>query len=109
MRSEKESILGLIGLSQKAGKTAAGSNPCELAIKTGKAELVIMAEDTSAKTKEPIAKLCGYHDVPIREFATKEELGRFTGKPIRAALAITDSGLAKRILELIDIMESNKK
>ena len=109
MKSEAESILGLIGLSKKAGKIEAGSNPCELAIKTDKSELVILAKDASEKTKEPILKLCGYHDVPVREFATKEELGRFTGKPIRAALAITDSGLAKRILELIDIMENNKK
>lgn len=104
MRSRTDSILGLIGLATKARKTITGNEGCELAIKSGKSCLAILAADASENTKKPIIKLCGYHDAAIREFASKDVLGRYTGKPIRAIVVITDPGFAGRIMELIDTM-----
>ncbi len=108
MRSTTDSILGLIGLATKARKTITGNEGCELAIKNAKTSLVILAGDASENTKKPIIKLCGYHHAVLREFATKEDLGRYTGKPIRAIVAITDPGFAKRILELIDTIKETE-
>lgn len=102
MKDRTDSILGLIGLATKAGKTAAGEAACELAIKMEKTKLVILAKDASDNTKKPIIRLCGYHGTAVREFTTKEMLGRFTGKALRATVGITDPGFAARILELID-------
>lgn len=105
MRSAADSILGLIGLATKARKTATGNEACELAIKCAKSKLVILAKDTSENTKNPIIRMCENNNVAIREFATKENLGKYTGKPIRAVVAITDNGFANRIIELIDRMQ----
>jgi len=109
MRSASDSVLGLIGLATKAGKTITGSEGCELAIRNAKASLVILATDTSENTRKPIIRLCGYHDMPMREFASKEELGRYTGKLIRAIVVITDPGFAKKILELIDSIKETEQ
>lgn len=108
MRSATDSILGLIGLATKARKTITGSEACELAIKSGKANLVILAIDASENTKKPIIRSCEYNETDIREFANKEDLGRYTGKSIRAIVVITDPGFAKRMIELIDNMNNNE-
>ncbi len=102
MRSVNESVLNLIGLATKAGKTVTGSAACEVSIKSAKSKLVIIAKDTSDNTRIPVRKLCEYKNLLIREFATKEELGKHTGKDIRAVVVIIDEGFAKRIIELID-------
>lgn len=107
MNNKYDSILGLIGLATKARKTVTGSDTCEKAIKADKAALVILAEDTSEKTKIPVRKLCEYHQTPFREFAVKEDLGRFSGKAVRAMIVITDPGFAGRLTELIDAYHQN--
>lgn len=112
MRNAEDSILGMIGLATKARKTATGSEACEIAVRSVKAKLVIVAKNASENTKNPLIRMCGNNNVAIREFSTKESLGKYTGKPIRAVVAITDNGFANRIIELIDAMtetEINKK
>lgn len=109
MRSAGDSILGMIGLATKARKTATGSEACEIAIRSAKAKLVIVAKNASENTKNPVIRMCGNNNVAIREFSTKESLGKFTGKPIRAVVAITDSGFANRIIELIDAVPETEK
>ena len=102
MRSGGDAVLGMIGLATKAGKTATGNEACDLAVKSAKAKLVIIAQDASENTKKPVIRSCENNNVAIKEFSTKESLGKFTGKPVRAVVAITDSGFANRIIELID-------
>ena len=43
----KQKILNMIGLAQKAGKVASGEFSTEKAVKTGKAYTVIVADDSS--------------------------------------------------------------
>ena len=42
---QKDKVLNLIGLAQKAGKVVSGEFMTEKAVKTGEAALVILAED----------------------------------------------------------------
>ena len=46
--------------------------------------------------------MCSYYEVPIRFYSNKEQLGHCIGKEFRASLAVTDEGLADKILEIID-------
>ncbi len=108
MRSGTDPILGLIGLATKAGKTACGQAACEEAVKGGKAKLVLVASDASENTREPILTLCRLRGVPARDYATKEQLGAYTGKALRAAAAVTDAGLADQIRMRIDNRNENK-
>ena len=52
----KQKILNMIGLAQKAGKVASGEFSTEKAVKTGKAYTVIVADDASEKIIERVVK-----------------------------------------------------
>lgn len=87
----------MIGMAQKAGKVASGEFATEKAVKTGKAALVIVADDSSDNTKKMFTNMCAYYNRPIYFFSDKEELGHAIGKQFRASLAITDEGFKNTI------------
>ena len=93
MKSSK--ALSLVSLATKAGKTASGEFCTEKEVKTGMAELVIVAEDASANTKKKFKNMCDFYEVPIYFYGDKDTLGHAMGKEFRATLAVTDAGFAK--------------
>lgn len=90
-------VISLIGLSMKAGKIASGEFATEKAVKTGKAYLVIAAEEASDNTKKKFRNMCEYYQVPYYEFGKKAELGAAIGKEFRASLTVTDENLASAL------------
>lgn len=96
-----EKISSYIGLAMKAGKVSSGEFAVEKAVKEGKACIAVIAGDASQNTKKKFRDMCGYYQVPMIEFKTKEELGRLIGKEFRACIAVTDAGLAKAIQKSI--------
>lgn len=95
-------LLNLIGLATKAGKTVSGEFSTEKAVKTGKAWMVIVSEEASENTRKMFANMCAYYRVPIYYFGKKEELGHAMGKQFRASLAVTDEGLSKAMMKLMN-------
>ena len=95
MRLKSSKALSLVSLATKAGKTASGEFCTEKEVKTGMAELVIVAEDASANTKKKFKNMCDFYEVPI--YFDKDTLGHAMGKEFRATLAVTDAGFAKGI------------
>ena len=87
--------LSLISLATKAGKTASGEFCTEKEVKSGKAEIVIVAEDASDNTKQKFKNMCEFYEVPIYFYGDKDTLGHAMGKEFRASLAVTDLGFAK--------------
>ncbi|MHB8961649.1 MAG: L7Ae/L30e/S12e/Gadd45 family ribosomal protein [Saccharofermentanales bacterium] len=102
MMNNIDAALSMVGLATKAGRTVNGSEMCENAIKKQKVFLLLTATDASPKTIGPILKLCAHHQVPVRNIADREMLGKFSGKDNRAAVAIIDKGFAARIIEILD-------
>ena len=100
---EPDRVLSMIGLAMKAGKLVSGEYMTEKTVKTGKAYLVIIAEDASANTKKDFSDSCSYYQVPIVIYGTKEDSGHAMGKQIRASLAITDEGFAKEIMKKVEL------
>lgn len=94
--------LSLISLATKAGKTASGEFCTEKEVKSGKAELVIVAEDASDNTKQKFKNMCEFYEVPIYFYGDKDTLGHAMGKEFRASLAVTDPGFAKGIAKHIE-------
>ena len=94
--------LSLISLATKAGKTASGEFCTEKEVKSGKAELVIVAEDASDNTKQKFKNMCEFYEVPIYFYGDKDTLGHAMGKEFRASLAVTDPGFAKGIMKHLD-------
>ena len=97
MRLKSSKALSLVSLATKAGKTASGEFCTEKEVKTGMAELVIVAEDASANTKKKFKNMCDFYEVPIYFYGDKDTLGHAMGKEVRATLAVTDAGFAKGI------------
>lgn len=94
--------ISLISLATKAGKTASGEFCTEKEVKSGKAELVIVAADASDNTKQKFKNMCEFYEVPIYFYGDKDTLGHAMGKEFRASLAVTDLGFAKGIIKHLD-------
>ena len=97
-----ERIYSFLGLAARARKLISGDETCERTIRLEKARLVIVSEDASDNTKKKFADMCNYRNVELRVFGLKQSLGKYTGKEIRSVIAITDTGFAERLKEMID-------
>ena len=103
---DQSKVLSLIGLATKAGKTVSGEFCTEKEVKSGKASLVIVADDASDNTKKKFRNMCDFYHVPICFYRDKDTLGHAMGKQFRASLAILDQGFAKGIRESMDAEEN---
>ncbi|MDI9509448.1 MAG: 50S ribosomal protein L7ae [Clostridiales bacterium] len=104
MNLASKKVFSLIGIAQKSNNIASGEFLTEKAVKEHKAALVIVAEDASNNTKKMFTNMCTYYKVPIYFFGLKTELGHWTGKEIRASLALLDKGLADAIDKQLKMM-----
>lgn len=102
MRLKSSKALSLVSLATKAGKTASGEFCTEKEVKTGMAELVIVAEDASDNTKKKFKNMCNFYEVPIYFYGDKDTLGHAMGKEFRAMVAVTDAGSAKGIVKHLE-------
>ncbi len=101
MINQKNKVLGLIGLSAKAGKIEFGADAVEEAIKKRKVKLVIVSEDAASRTKDNFEFLSKQHQISFAIFAKKDELSKAIGKDNKAVLAIKDKNLSNEILKII--------
>ena len=93
-------VLGLLGLSCKAGKVMSGTDMVLDGIKRRKVKLVIVAEDAAERTFRNMTLACGEY-VEVVKFGNIEEISKAIGKQNRAVIAITDKNLADAILKVI--------
>ena len=103
MNNGDKQVYSLIGLCQKAGFVRAGEYQTEKAVKSGTAFLVVVAKDSSDNTKKKFSNMAKFYEVPYQEFGNKDDLGKSIGCEFRASLAITDRGLADKIINKINI------
>lgn len=97
-----DKALQMIGMAQRAGRVKSGGFMTENCVKDGSASLVIVAGDASENTRKQFRNMCEYYKVPVRFYSDMETLGHCIGKDFRASLAVTDEGLADKILSIID-------
>ena len=98
----QDKILSSLSLAQKAGKITSDEFSTEKSVKSGKAFLVIVADDASDNTKKKFSNMCEYYEVPIYFFSDKENLGHHIGKEFRASLSVNDEGFAKSLKKQLD-------
>lgn len=90
--------LSFLGIAEKAGAVISGSETAEKAIRSGKAHVAIVAGDASEPTKKKFKNLCSHFGVPLFIFADRETLGHIIGKEFRAAMVLTDKGIARTLI-----------
>ncbi|MCJ7855816.1 ribosomal L7Ae/L30e/S12e/Gadd45 family protein [Lachnospiraceae bacterium NSJ-143] len=94
-------FFSMLGLCQRAGKLISGELSCENAVKSGKAKLLIIADDASENTKKKFSNMASFYKVDIIGTGTKKEIGRIIGKDMRSSVAITDEGFAQQLKKLM--------
>jgi len=106
--SEEEKILKFLGLAARAGKADSGGDAVEAALRKGKAELLLIAEDISRNSLDSILSAAKVYEskrgVPVAcfSFSDKESLGKALGKADRSAVAVTDTGFAAKLEEMLE-------
>ena len=100
----KNRLFSNISLAQKAGRVASGEYATEMAVKSGKAYLVIVAEDASDNTKKSFTNMCEFYECDLVFYGKKENLGHAIGKEFRASVAITDENLAQAVKKKITLV-----
>ena len=90
-------ILGLIGLAARARKISFGADSVELQAQKKKVYLIILAQNSSIRTKEKFQKISEKYKI-ITE--TIENLSKAIGKNNKAILGIEDINLANEIQKI---------
>ncbi len=99
---KEQKLMSILGLAQKAGKIVSGDFAVQGALKSGKARLLLIASDASASTKKEYQYQAQYRDVAVYYTLSKEQLGGSIGKPLRAAVVITDDGFVKSVVKALE-------
>ena len=69
-------------------------------IKKGKVYLVIVAEDSSERTKNKIKKLCEEKNIQIIIYEKIDNISKAIGKSNKAIIGIKDSNIANQIAKI---------
>ena len=100
--------LGMLGLCVRAGKVQSGEQACELALKHGQAQLLILDGAASKGTRKAFTNACAHNSIPIR-LTDADALGAAIGKPGRRVAVITDGKLAQKLADMLPCPEENEQ
>jgi ribosomal protein L7Ae-like RNA K-turn-binding protein len=89
-------VESLISSARGAGRVAAGSDVAQAAYERGEASLVVVAKDGRAAAQSGFVAMAGAKGKAVA-WGTKERIGRATGRPDTAVVAILDRGIADAI------------
>lgn len=96
-----DKVLGLLGISAKAGKLVSGTDIVLEKMKKNQIKLVIVADNASDKTKKEMRFKCNQNNVPIVIWGDIDTNSKAIGKNNKAIIGILDKGLADSILKTI--------
>lgn len=101
----KDPICSLLGLAARGRNAVSGEFSVENALKSGKAYVVIIANDASENTRKKFTDMATYRGVPVYLYQDKDILGKCLGKEMRSTVAIVDEGLAKAVIRKFGELE----
>lgn len=94
-------VLGLIGISTKAGKISFGTDAVLERIERKKTSLVIIAKDASERAKDNMRNACNKNEVRIIEFGTIEAISHAIGKNNKSVICINEKNIGEEIYKII--------
>ena len=81
----------------KAGKVSFGADSVEESLVNKKSKLIVIAKDSSDRTKQKFIDLCNKYNVPIIIDGNIETLSKAIGKSNKAIIGIKDINFANSI------------
>lgn len=97
---DQKKALALLGLARRAGKLTTGQDQVLKAIRTKKAYVVLMANDSGQSTQKKFSDKCHSYEIALTTEFTKQELSSAIGAK-RSLIAVTDPGFGKKIRQLL--------
>lgn len=91
--------LSLLGLARKAGKLHWQEDANLASIRSGKAKLLLLADNAGIRTGKNYSDKCAYYNIPVIRGVTREALGEALGTSPRSAVAVLDEGFAGKLKE----------
>lgn len=98
--NNKQRVLNLMGMAQRAGKLTTGEALVLKAIRSGQAEVVILALDASDNARKQFLNKCEYYDVPLITSFSRQEISHALGKD-RTVCALLDKGFVHSLQKLL--------
>ena len=89
---------GLLGLCRKAGRMSIGHDESKISVKSKKARLCLLAEDSSDRLKEEFRSLCEENSVTLAEVPYKIEQFAFIIGSKAAVITINDDGFSQKLM-----------
>ena len=98
--------LALLGLARRAGAVVGGTEAVRGLCRSGKACLVLLADDCSENSAKRVRDCCAFYGVPLeRVDVSMQRLGKAIGMREASAAAVGNAGLAGQILNCIGRQE----
>jgi len=95
----EQRILQLVGLAQRAGRAAVGTQAVRDAARNGDLSLVVLARDATDNARRRLGALSGDVAVPIIRAGSGGALGHAAGRNGAVVVGIRDRGFGARIEE----------
>jgi ribosomal protein L7Ae-like RNA K-turn-binding protein len=105
--SAAEPALRLLGLAARAGAVVWGTERVREAARGGRLQLVLIARDASANSRDKLAPLLGARRIRHLTVLDQDRLGDALGRGPLSAVGISDAGFARRIEELLGQAETD--
>jgi len=93
----KDLILQMLGLCQRARKLVSGETFVLEKIKTKQAKIVFLASDAGINTTKRTKDKCEFYQVELIDSFNTDELSKAIGKNNRKVIAIIDRGFAEKM------------
>lgn len=95
--------MALLGMARRAGALAYGTGSTRRALKEGRAQLVLFAEDASETQRDKVMKLLRHGKTPRATLGTRQALGLAVGSAPVSAVAVTDREFAKELVARLGV------
>lgn len=106
MKTEKDRLLGMLGLAKRAGKLVSGTERVAESIRNHAPviELVLIAENASANSRKRVENCCTYYGAVLKTIpASTEELAHSIGNGgAVSAVGITDKSFTAAVVKIIN-------
>lgn len=93
-----EADLAFLGLARRAGKLALGEENSRRAVRSGKAEMILLASDAAPNALARGEELARRAGIPLIKLeGNKNRLAEALGSPLFAIAAVCDAGFAEAL------------
>jgi ribosomal protein L7Ae-like RNA K-turn-binding protein len=96
----KDKFLRFLSIAKKAGTLIEGYNKCEIAIKSSKVYLAIIADELSPNSKKKFTKYCSDKGIEVIQGVSQEELSLCLGSGNLKIVCVNDKSMSENLLAL---------